>query len=158
MDWLAALCLSVPIAVALIVVASMAADAFTEWRVHHAPAARGAHGDVIAGIAETVAASIRALADAHVTAAKWTAGAKKAKPKPERSGPPTAYERWEAKDGRTFPESVREQVFWACSKLRGEESDEQGDEDDAERILAHYAVGLAEAVRDEFRAELAKKR
>lgn len=96
-------------------------------------------------------------AEALVTAARYTSRAIKVTPKATMPGAISIFEKWLSKGGgHRMPETVRDQVEWAMGRLRGIEGDEQGDTTAAETVLAHYAPGYAQMIRDELAATAAR--
>ena len=141
MDPIAALCLSVPPSLAFIYAVVQALDAYTDWRVRHAPAARGAQADIAAGIAETMAKAI-------VESAKWQAGAKKVKVK-DAPADPTPFETWMADEGYLKPKNVQDAVDWALGIVMGTEGpDDMGrGGEEADEILRTHAMGMGAYAR-----------
>ena len=93
----------------------------------------------------------RIRAEAHVLAARYQARAIKVTPKATAPGVVSLFDQWLSKGGGSrLPDSVRDQVEWAMGRLRGTESEEQGDMSGAEAILAHYAPGYAQMIREEI--------
>lgn len=92
-------------------------------------------------------------AEALVTAARYTARAIKVTPKATAPGPVSIFDKWLSKGGgHRMPETVRDQVEWAMGRIRGIEGDDQGDLQSAETVLAHYAPGYAQMIREELAA------
>lgn len=172
MDWIAALCLSVPLAGGLVVAAwlrardaralrisvkSGCATLFDEIAVavksaaDRMAAARQWDAAALNDVIKTVAAD---LADAHVRAAKYQARAIVARPKASKPGEPSIFERWIARGGDRKPQTVQDAVEWAIGRLRGTEADDpesdNGDEAGARNILAQYAPGLEEQIQAEI--------
>jgi hypothetical protein len=186
MDWLSALCLSVPPAAGLVV---------ATWRLgREARSAAIAHAqnvnDGLVAVASRVTGSIdeatglgsilarkardrsraaeqyarktallvaKVQAAAAVKCARYGAKAIVPRPPKESGKPPTAFEKWLATDGKNLPESVRDRVDWAVGRLRGDEDESQGDDDDAVMVLDQFAPGLAESTKDEVRRAIGAK-
>lgn len=148
MDWIAALCLSVPIAMGIVIATSVASNALTTAAQLHARCLN----ESIFIVGKQCATAVEALAEALVTAAKYQSKAIRVKPKIEKPGEVSVYDKWLAAGGLQLPTSVQEQVFWAISRLKGEESDEQGDDETASRILTQWAPGVESVVRAEIMA------
>lgn len=153
MDPLTALCLSVPPSAALVAATWLLRD-----RMECAMRAL-AHGvnDGLATVVErahdAVTSAATDLASAHVRAAKYQARAITVKPKSHEPKAPTIFERWMAREGRGLPQTVVDQVEWACDRLlAGEAGDaEQGDEDAARIVLRQFARGVEESIDDQMR-------
>lgn len=171
MDWLSALCLSVPPSLALVFVVHEIVAEFRVFRespcgpvdtIAHALFQQGRRNRQRSRAAERFSRKTALLvaeieAEAAVKCARYGAKVIRGKPPKEPARKPTAHEVWLGTEGKALPESVRDRVEWAVLRLRGEESDEQGDEDDAEAILDQFAPGLAGATRDEVKRALGAK-
>lgn len=141
MDWLASLCLSLPLGGAL---------AYSAWRlarsIERASAARNwidAAADVTTHLNECAAT----VADAIVKSARYTSGFTKPKVKrTEEDDDPHPFDLWMADGGSSKDEKVQWRVEWALNRLRGEDT-EQGDVAKAEKILAEDAPGYLASMR-----------
>ena len=150
MDWIAALCLSVPPTVGFVLLAreihkrcEMSWDATREAAI--------LLNETLKRTSEANERIAALAADAHVRAARYTSGAVRVKPKREPLGKETIFDTWlSVGGGKGYSGSVRDSVQWAIGRLRGEESDEQGDEETACRILRQWAPGVEAAVRSEI--------
>lgn len=151
MDWLAALCLSVPPSFALVAATWIARDA-----LHSAVLTFGRNlNDGLVAVAsrmeDAITTAAAEIGQAHVRAAKYQSRAITVKPKPQEPAEPTTFERWMALEGHKFPQTVQDQVEWAIGRLKGEESDDEGDESAARVILRQYAGWVERVVDDEVR-------
>lgn len=127
MDWIAALCLSVPLALGI---------AFGAFLVYIA-------------LDNAVTCIVRALVDATEVVIREGLHPKTEEPPP---GEPSIFDKWLAAGGNGLPQSVQDSVEWAIGRLKGEESDDQGTAQHAEKILAHYGPGVIKAIADEMAA------
>lgn len=152
MDWTAALCLSVPIAVG-VALAGYALGSVADAMVVVADRLGRALDRLSRRLADPKNDEAPTLAQAHVRAAKYQARAITVKPKAHEPKAPTIFERWMAREGRGLPQTVVDQVEWACDRLlAGEAGDaEQGDEDAARIVLRQFARGVEESIDDQMR-------
>lgn len=151
MDPLTALCLSVPPSAALVAATWLLRD-----RMECAMRAL-AHGvnDGLATVVErahdAVTSAATDLASARVRAAKYQSRAITVKPKSHEPAEPSTFERWMALEGHKLPQTVQDQVEWSIGRLKGEETDDEGDESAARVILRQYAGWVENVVDDEIR-------
>jgi hypothetical protein len=168
MDWVTALCLSTPLAVALCFAARVisrdirGAVQIATASVTTVLRSQAMRDRTRARAAEkyarrTALLVVEAQGKATVKAARYGARDLITEPPKEPGRRPTAHEVWLGTEGKALPESVRDRVEWAVGRLRGDEDDSQGDEEDAVGILDQFAPGLAESTKDEVRRALGAK-
>lgn len=150
MDWTAALCLSVPIAVG-VALAGYALGSVADAMVVVADRLGRALDRLSRRLADPKNDEAPTLAQAHVRAAKYQARAITVKPKAQEPAEPTTFERWMALEGHKLPQTVQDQVEWSIGRLKGEETDDEGDESAARVILRQYAGWVENVVDDEIR-------
>lgn len=148
MDPLTALALSVPPSMALYFAARILGHHFHRGLLTFA---RNLNDGVVAVAGkgcEAIENSAETLAQATVRAARYESKSIRPRAKLDKPGAVTPFDLWLAHDGKSMPESVRDQVDWACGKLAGTEGEQEGDDSDALRILRTWAPGLEAAIRE----------
>ena len=150
MDWTAALCLSVPIAVG-VALAGYALGSVADAMVVVADRLGRALDRLSRRLADPKNDEAPTLAQAHVRAAKYQARAITVKPKSHEPAEPSTFDRWMALEGHKLPQTVQDQVEWSIGRLKGEETDDEGDESAARVILRQYAGWVENVVDDEIR-------